>query len=636
MQSSNTEHNKFKVEMLQNENMDEFMSNAPIVFVDNTVNELKFSRDGLQEIIDSFHAYKECNSGNIVPEMEEDHNLENYEAVEYQIIPEPMFESLQEKSNESVNSKTNKTKKTLNSKISRYKSKIHKSIEMENLSKQKSLAISLAAYLDCCVSNGMLNRGYLTLLNYRYKYKRFSATMPKVDDKNLFNIVLHGFAEKMNFLKVRELINIMKEDGVELNGQSFAAVFECFGRILKNPETFSKNQFSSEKDVIHSLNSFYNDALERNISLNDILDTSVFIKNQREIVLKVAQIIDPQFEPVYTPPEITYNNELLDDLNRNVQPSNFDVTQCNTKLKGSEIMNCKEGFTRDQYFEFGKEQLQNELNGYVTVKSIENFPEPTPIVLHYRKVVSDLQNDWKSTIISSFNRDMSTVRSSTNTKSQRSINLLPYLRALDVEEYAEILLREIRMLAEGSETYSPTVGQLYRALGNKVQVRYHMQQKRKNGVLQKSGEIYGLYCDVLSKCFASDSPRQCWQRLIHLTRNQGPSMNFSETSWPMAAKMGVGKFLYNILMRDLKIDVNKIRHTTKNSKVEHLLPAFYTLFRNQGRIVKEEVKPHPVLSKLFRGSRQETLTFEANAIPLFCPPQPWSEYDIIIFLLNII
>lgn len=226
---------------------------------------------------------------------------------------------------------------------------------------------------------------------------------------------------------------------------------------------------------------------------------------------------------------------------------------------------------------------------------------------------------------------MSTVRSSTNTKSQRSINLLPYLRALDVEEYAEILLREIRMLAEGSETYSPTVGQLYRALGNKVQVRYHMQQKRKNGVLQKSGEIYGLYCDVLSKCFASDSPRQCWQRLIHLTRNQGPSMNFSETSWPMAAKMGVGKFLYNILMRDLKIDVNKIRHTTKNSKVEHLLPAFYTLFRNQGRIVKEEVKPHPVLSKLFRGSRQETLTFEANTIPMFCPPQPWISTILLFF-----
>lgn len=29
----------------------------------------------------------------------------------------------------------------------------------------------------------------------------------------------------------------------------------------------------------------------------------------------------------------------------------------------------------------------------------------------------------------------------------------------------------------------------------------------------------------------------------------------------------------------------------------NMLPAFYTLFRNQGKFVKEEVKPHPVLSK---------------------------------------
>ncbi len=178
------------------------------------------------------------------------------------------------------------------------------------------------------------------------------------------------------------------------------------------------------------------------------------------------------------------------------------------------------------------------------------------------------------------------------------------------------------MLAEGSETYSPTVGQLYRALGNKVQTRYHMEQKKNNGLLQKTGQIYGQYCEIMAKGNTSDNSRQCWQRLVHLNKNDGPSMDYSEKVWPTAALMGVGKFLYQILMRDLKIDVNVVR-TSKN-KNENLLPAFYTLFRNQGRLVKEEVKPHPVLSKLYKGSQQETLTFDANLIPMLSPPQPWS------------
>jgi len=57
----------------------------------------------------------------------------------------------------------------------------------------------------------------------------------------------------------------------------------------------------------------------------------------------------------------------------------------------------------------------------------------------------------------------------------------------------------------------------------------------------------------------------------------------------------------------------------------HLLPAFYTLFRTQGRLLKEEVKPHPVLARLFRGAAQEDLVFEAATVPMLCPPLPWTS-----------
>jgi DNA-directed RNA polymerase len=57
----------------------------------------------------------------------------------------------------------------------------------------------------------------------------------------------------------------------------------------------------------------------------------------------------------------------------------------------------------------------------------------------------------------------------------------------------------------------------------------------------------------------------------------------------------------------------------------HLLPAFYTLFRAQGRLLREEVKPHPILARLFRGAAQEDLLFEMAAVPMLCPPLPWTS-----------
>lgn len=102
----------------------------------------------------------------------------------------------------------------------------------------------------------------------------------------------------------------------------------------------------------------------------------------------------------------------------------------------------------------------------------------------------------------------------------------------------------------------------------------------------------------------------------------GEIKNFEDLALNLKLIFDFSKFLYNILMRDLKIDINCTR--MGKQKTENLTPAFYTLFRNQGRHLKEEVKPHPVLAKLYRGSQQETLTFDVNQVPMVCPPQPWT------------
>lgn len=181
-----------------------------------------------------------------------------------------------------------------------------------------------------------------------------------------------------------------------------------------------------------------------------------------------------------------------------------------------------------------------------------------------------------------------------HSKGNRSISLYAYLRVLDVNDYVDILMNEARMLSEGSETFSLTVGALYKRIGNKVQSKYNMERKRRDGILVKTRRIYADYVRSLCGRYSSDNPRQSWQRHVHHAQSSGPSMDIVDQVWPNMTQLGVGRFLFQIMMRDVKIDTNMLR---VNSRPENVLPAFYTLFRNEGKYVKEEVKPHPVLAK---------------------------------------
>ena len=39
--------------------------------------------------------------------------------------------------------------------------------------------------------------------------------------------------------------------------------------------------------------------------------------------------------------------------------------------------------------------------------------------------------------------------------------------------------------------------------------------------------------------------------------------------------------------------------------------------------LKEEIKPHPVLVKLYQAASRDELTFDATLVPMLCPPIPW-------------
>lgn len=174
------------------------------------------------------------------------------------------------------------------------------------------------------------------------------------------------------------------------------------------------------------------------------------------------------------------------------------------KTSGSEILNGgKRTITEDEYQQMFNDQLEIELKGTIEIKSIEKFNEDDADVLLYvsismeynvkaqlilnahtamlglivvhntfqRTKIEDLRKLWHTAICDGFNRDLKGLRLQSHHKARRAINIIPYLRLLNVEKYAEILVEEVRMLAEGSETFSQSVQILYSQIGRKVQER---------------------------------------------------------------------------------------------------------------------------------------------------------------------
>lgn len=600
------EYQKLDIDVLHNSIHEPgVFDEKPLIFLGKHAKKVLEDPEDIKNITASFNNFRE-----IVEAMgHEGHDSEELLAYNFhsEKLDEPILENVDitEPIEPYVHPQIEKQTKKKNlleakSKQSRYKSKYHINEDQERIAREQALIINLNSYLRACVASGMVNRGLTTVLSYRQRAKkRKQAPFFPID---LYNILLHGYAEKGSFERFKEVFAILEEDGVSFNEQTFAAIFECLGRTEESEENS------------HLIRKYIRKVEEMGLSLNLIMDKSKFEFDQKDIALDAIRRIRPDFVPQYTPPNFDYNNVLLNKLN--------EPTLNEESNEISPIMQSKKGFTKEQLQKMAREQLKIELDGSITIKSIENTKEFANADF-CREKMEELYTIWRSQISAAVSRDLNTLRAQIRYNSQGNMTYYTYLKILDSTQYVDILLQEIRMLAEGSETYSPTVGQLYKNLGMKVQQRYQIEQKKRNGILEKVGEIYGDYCEKWEDGKTNDNPRQMWQRLVHEKRANGPSMDIVDVVWPKNVLAGVGRFLYNILMRDIKIDSYILRTKSKN-KQSNLMPAFYTLFRNQGRLMKEEVKPHPVLARLLRASRQQTLTFDSNLVPMLCPPQPWS------------
>ncbi|KAJ3645908.1 hypothetical protein Zmor_023531 [Zophobas morio] len=480
-----------------------------------------------------------------------------------------------------------------------------------DLSKQARHEVAvrtLASYLEMCTNLKNPSRGLNALMfHHQRATKGKDSSFAVIKNVKVYNAILKGFAAKGDTVRLEEVIAMIRKENIKLNIQSYVAILECYGRA------------NFQDHYLKQIRIYANEAASNGYSFDKILNKGTFLNDEREIVIKTMQKCDPNYVPKYYKPMVQYRNELVNVLNDSRQ---FRPLECKPTSKTGI-------FTTSFMQSTIKKQLDLEKDGYLTVMSVESTGNVSNEVKKYRELMTEHVKNWEETAAKAFNRDLSALAA------QRSpLNYEPFLRSIPVKDFVTIIVSEAKQLAEGSETYSPTVNQLHKQLGHKVYSRYKMLRKQKTGVMDKVAAIHTKYCDNYSNQHEEldvvptkthyHNPRQQWQWIEYNMKSSGATLSMDHRAWTPTTLQTIGKFLYRIVMHDLKVDVNVMK---LNSKHKNYHPAFYTLFRTQGRILKEEVKPHPVLSRLIRASMPETLTFPAYDLPMFCPPVPWTSVD---------
>lgn len=120
---------------------------------------------------------------------------------------------------------------------------------------------------------------------------------------------------------------------------------------------------------------------------------------------------------------------------------------------------------------------------------METKDKPTEEVLRYREIFDEHIELWENDASAAFSRDLATLGAK-----RSPLNMEPYMRCIPTKDFVKIIVEEAKKIAQGSETYSPTVNLLNKDLGMKVYARYKVLRKQKTGVFDK----------VFSVCWFAD------------------------------------------------------------------------------------------------------------------------------------
>lgn len=345
------------------------------------------------------------------------------------------------------------------------------------------------------------------------------------------------------------------------------------------------------------------------ISFDEIMNVQMNA-TQRNIVLQCMRLLDPQYRVQHGDIDTAYSCNLLKDLTTN---NNYQ-----SPTKGVVTMNELQDMMRMQ--------IDMEKQSKVDIKSVALFTGDPSVRQQAIKRIAEWRETWKSSVTEAFDRNLIYLKQPEVNQTDLKV-LYPFLQVLPKEEYVNAIMDEIDQLIKCSEGYSNTMTHLYLSLGMFIYKRYEFHRKMKDGIIDNSIQVYKKYVEWYmqqNSAGRNNNGRIKWQELVQKINRSGISCDMEVPEWSHNTMINVGKFLYNIILNDVKIP----QVSSKPDAFERQIPAFYLLLRlHSNNFPMEEIKPHPYLHRLYKDSHPETLSFDTISLPTCSPPRPWIDVN---------
>ncbi|NWV14859.1 RPOM protein, partial [Ptilonorhynchus violaceus] len=421
-----------------------------------------------------------------------------------------------------------------------------------------------------------------------------SPAKRKVLDVGAYNIVMRSWARKGCLKRIDRLFSMMQAAGHRPNLDSFVVVLECMGRSQSPPAAILR--------YLQQLNS-------NGFHVDELFQKCLFEKDEKEMVLWAIRTVQPNYQlPPPPRPQICKSSLLQDFYSREKMVSYPKVD-----------------FSMEELQERFQQQLEMELKNTITIESVEAAKPLTPQAVKARELLGTLRSQWHDAILQALQNSK---RSMAKPKRLSKFNVLyPYLCLLPDEEYVDIMLQVLNDMSPQGESLAV----LARHLGSKVYDRYIIQRKLRSCQLEKVKEIYENYIHLLAKDTQPKQylPREYWEKLV-AEAGLGPSLNLKNCSWPCVLLMRLGMHLLELLVQSVKVPRNILNPRLESKPI----PVLYHVYSFYSTWQVGLIKPHPTFSQIVSDAAETTLTFHSSAMPMLCPPVPWTSPHFGAFVLN--
>lgn len=459
---------------------------------------------------------------------------------------------------------------------------VHRKRNIDRMYMSMHFKQTILPYLHACVNSTMTDRAFSTVNWYNFKNGMFDNCDASMI-RDVCNVLLKGYALENRLNGLHEVFKVMRHFDVQPDLKSYAWYLYI---LSKN------NRIKLATNVIAKME-------HDGLVLSDMFCQSNLNLDQRFVVQKFIHKFKPQL--AFT--DLQVNNEpgceIVKDLydrprSEYVPMKRFDLTEFRSALD---------------------EQMEMEKQGRVTIKSVYET-KATGQTQFCRDELTRLEQEWKTVLVASLKQNLQVIQNKYS--DMNGMNVYPYLCSLDLNATVDMMVDEAIMLGRMNGTYSPPSYINYLNLGRRIQNHYLTQILLKN--FPEGIELYESYLKYYTdpELIGRLNTREHWQKLA-VEKRLYASPDVKDMTWPYAIIISIGKMMYEIMLRELKIDANLFKETHK----KRMVPAFLTIYTRDKVKLQEEIRCNVAFSKLFQEAQMDKIYFDPSMLPMLVPPVPW-------------